>query len=296
MKKIFACLLAGLLLLGSLSGCDLEGSYPLSTVLPGEEGSQTQPQTQPPKVSAELPETVVFDEAGIKVTTTGLEEGFLGTEIKFLVENSTDRNIVFSQDLIVINGVTLSGFAYIEAAAGKKSNGSLTVYQSDLEAVGITDLGTLICHDGRILDSDSFDLLHKVSYSLQTTAESAPGANLPANGDVIFEEKGIRVTAQVVSDEFYGSSVQLLVENNTDTHIVVHGENISVNGFTVTAWMYDTVYAGTARICQLDLYSSELEENGIKQVEEITFTLDFLNEATYNSVAKSEELRVFVGQ
>lgn len=296
MKKIFACLLAGLLLLGSLSGCDLEGSYPLSTVLPGEEGSQTQPQTQPPKVSAELPETVVFDEAGVKVTATGLEEGFLGTEIKFLVENSTDRNIVFSQDLIVINGVTLSGFAYIEAAAGKKSNGSLTVYQSDLEAVGITDLGTLICHDGRILDSDSFDLLHKVSYSLQTTAESAPGANLPAYGDVIFEEKGIRVTAQVVSDEFYGSSVQLLVENNTDTHIVVHGENISVNGFTVTAWMYDTVYAGTARICQLDLYSSELEENGIKQVEEITFTLDFLNEATYNSVAKSEELRVFVGQ
>lgn len=294
MKRVVAYVLAVTLLLALFTGCEPAGEHPITTIAPEGDGPiSTQPQTQPPKAAAQLPETVVFDEAGIKVTATGLEEGFFGTEIKFLVENTTERNIAFSADLVVINGVTFSGFAYIEAAAGKKANGSLSVVTSDLEAVGIDEIGTITCYDGRIVDTDTFDLLCDVPFTLQTTAGELTAA-LPSGGDVIFEEAGIRVRAQVVTDEFYGSCLQLLVENSTETHIVVQGENVSVNGFTITAWMYDTVYAGTARICQLDLFSSELEENGITAIEEITFTLDFLNEETYHSVAKSEELQIFV--
>ena len=100
--------------------------------------------------------------------------------------------------------------------------------------------------------------------------------------------------SKVISDEFYGKTVLLYVKNESEKDITIEGTNISVNGFMIDAWLYDNVYAGTVRFCELDLFASSLEENGIEEVEDVTFTINIIDPKSYNTIANSGELQVLV--
>ena len=96
MKKI-AIIVCGLILAFALTACG--GSSSSGGVKPANnDGNQeqaadagkqdSQSQGKPGKV--EIAEAVILDEAGIKVTATGLEEdSFWGPELKLLIENNS---------------------------------------------------------------------------------------------------------------------------------------------------------------------------------------------------------------
>ena len=48
-------------------------------------------------------ETVLYDVDGVKVTATGYEEGWTGPEIKILVENNSDKNVLITSDSVSVN-------------------------------------------------------------------------------------------------------------------------------------------------------------------------------------------------
>ena len=102
------------------------------------------------------------------------------------------------------------------------------------------------------------------------------------------------VIAQVVQEEFYGKTARLLVKNGTGKDIIVEAEHVSVNGYTLDAWLYDTVVADTVRYCHLDLFETGLAENGIDAIESISFQLSFLDAHTYETIARTEQLAVDV--
>ena len=272
-----------------LTGCSTGEQTP---VVPG--GDQTQ-QTNPPKT--ELAQTLVYDSNGIKITATELKmNGFMGPEIKFLVENNTDKNIAFTADLLVVDGVTVTGYMYVDVAAGKKANDVLTVYETALESAGIDTIGRIVNFDGRIVDTDSFETLYDAPFTLETSAAGTVTPGTHDSGELLFQDQGISVYTQVIADQLFGKSVRLLVKNETQADVIVQAENISVNGFTVDAWMYDTVYANTVRYCELDLLSSSLADNGIETIEAVTFTLEILNANTYDIITQSQELTVTAAQ
>ena len=51
-----------------------------------------------------IEETVLLDESGIKITATGLEDGWLGTDLKLLIENNGDTNVTVQARNSSVNG------------------------------------------------------------------------------------------------------------------------------------------------------------------------------------------------
>ncbi len=272
----------------------------------GETASQTMETTEPimkqePSEPAQEPEVlaqqVIYDSDGIKITVMGLEENTMaGTLVRVLVENKTDRNIAFSGDLFVVNGITMPGYLYAEVAAGMKSNDAIELYSDNLEAAGIVELETIRGYDARIVDTDTYDTLTQVPLELQTAYYQGRDFQYDDTGVELYSAEGVTVLAQVFSEEFYGKTAQLLVKNETGKDIILEAQNISVNGYTVDAWLYDTVCADTVRYCQLDLFESSLAENGIDAVETVTFRLNVLDASSFETLSQSEQLTVTVSQ
>lgn len=293
MKRYIYVLLALLLL---LTGCSrrkpdstVTTAAPLKT-LPTL-GETTLPETT---AGASLEKQVIYDAGGIVITVTGLQEDWMGTKVNLLVENSTDRNIALSGDVFAVNGVTVPGYLYAEAAAGMKTNDSLELYSDALETANITRIATIRTGDARIVDTDSFDILARVNMDLVTDVGPGYQQGIDDSGEELFEEEDITVIAQVISEELYGKTVRLLVKNDTDKDIIVEAENISVNGFTLDAWLYEKILADTVRYCALDLFSGGLEENGIAEIEKVTFQVKVLNAQNLDTILKSEQLEVYV--
>ena len=287
MKKFPVICMALILCLG-LAGCGREEAAPAASAVPPAQPQQTVPENP-------LARQVIYEDKGIRITVKGMEEDTMtGTEIRILVENGTDRNIAFSGDLFVVNGITVPGYLYAQAAAGTKTNDSIELYTDVLNSAGITAVGTLRGYDARILDTDTFETIALVPLELTTTHAGDGSFSHDESGVELFQSDGITVIAQMVQEEFYGKTARLLVKNGTGKDIIVEAEHVSVNGFTLDAWLYDTVVADTVRYSHLDLFETGLAENGIDSIESISFQLSFLDAHTYEPIARSEQLKVDV--
>ena len=315
MKKIIALLLVLVLVFVGVYGCDdaepdasignPSNNHEEDTKKPteannhGAETNPTEKETEPVPSTTENEETsidemVIYDANDIKITVKGLSESWTGPEIKVLVENNSEHNIVFSGSDFIVNGITVSGNAYIDVAAGKKSNDTISFYSSVLEAAGIKDFATIEGVDTYIYDSDSYDDLYTVPFVIKTSIADSYVQEFDDSGDVLFEESGVKVVGKLLHEEFYGYTVVLFVKNDTGKEIIVSADDISVNGFTITAWMYDTVFADTVRFCELTIPESELEDNDITDVENITFTVEIVDPVSYDLIVSSGEIEVVV--
>lgn len=243
-----------------------------------------------------ISKAVLIDEGGIKITVTGMKDGWMGKEIKLLVENTTDKNIALTGGDFIVNGVTIAGYLYIDVAAGKKSNGEISLHSEALEMAGIEHIATIHAVDAHVIDKDEYETIMQTPLKITTSIAGEWEQRVDESGDIIFQEAGVTVIAKIVSDEIFGKTLILFTKNESDKDIVLEADNVSVNGFTLSAFMYDTVYAGTVRFCEMGIFSSELEENEIEVIEDVTFTLLVVNPKNYDLIAQSDELQVFVGK
>lgn len=292
--KTYICLA---LILLFLTGCGRKQPETVPTKpIPITQSTAQPTESRVPETTAlpQLESQVVYDSDGITVTVKDLQEDWMGTRVNLLVENRTDRNIALSGDVFAVNGVTVPGYLYAEAAAGMKTNDSIELYADALKTANISRISTIRTGDARIVDTDDFDVLARVELDLAT--DIAPGyqQGIDDSGEVLFEQEGITVVAQVISQELYGRTVRLLVKNETGKDILVEAEHISVNGYTLDAWLYEKVLADTVRFCALDLFAGGLEANGIEEIEQVSFTLKFLNATNLETLLKSDVLEVYV--
>lgn len=298
MKKIVCAILA-ILLMVSLSACvvmDSGEKTPLSTKAPSSpsEPQETEPQeTELQETEPLLAETVLYEDESYKITATGMEETIWGTEIKLLLENNSEKNIALSGDVFVVNGISMDGSLYLDAAAGKKANGEITLHSGDLETAGITKVVAVSAYDARIVDTDTYDRLLETKLEIRTSMADGYAQPMNDDGDVLWEGEGITVISRVIQDSLFGRNVQLLIKNDSEDDIVVQADNVSVNGFTISEFMSSEVVAGTVCYADMTVLESSLEENDIDEIEEVSFTLKMLSPETFHTIVETEELTVY---
>ena len=121
-----------------------------------EEVSWKQADESAASGTATITEQVLFDAENIKITAEGLEEGFLGVELKLLIENNSDRNITVQARNTSVNGYMVSTMLSSDVAAGKKAVSAIQFFSSDLEKNSITKI-TNAEFSFHIFDSASWD-------------------------------------------------------------------------------------------------------------------------------------------
>lgn len=280
MKRFLAWILMLCMVMGLLCGCGDTGSF-----------SKKDRDEEDEEEKVTIEETVVYEENDIEVTVTGLGRNSMGRQVKVTVENNSEYDIVLTGSDFVVNGIMLDGWLYVEVSAGEETEGAIEFYTEDMKAAGVEQLATVNCVDAYVFDANSFNNLFECPFSFETSIAGEHEQEIDDSGEVLFEEDGITVIAKgAAADDETGATVTILVINETGEDIIVESENVSVNDYTVDGWMYDRVLADTVRFAQLTIWTTELEENDIDDVEEISFSLSFRYVDNWKNICETDVL------
>lgn len=281
MRKTLPLLLSGMLL---LAGCSSGSSDPVSvTSAETSAGSQTEQETDAQEVT--LPETVIYDQNGIRITAAGLTtDSLLGPELNLLVENDSTQNILVQPDYCMVNSYMMDGLLSTDVAAGKKANDSVDFLRNVLARCGIETI-TDITLDLVISDGDTYQTLYETGpVTLQTSAAGTYTQTYDDSGEEIYNQNGIRIVAKSVDDDLFGKGIRFYLENNTDTAVVVNAENVSVNGYMMTDLFYSDLAPHSHALDSLTLLSSELEENNIDTITDAELSLRITDADSYQTL------------
>ena len=109
---------------------------------------------------------------------------------------------------------------------------------------------------------------------------------------VLFEYNGIKVTAKEITEDWLGPELKVLIENDTDENINVSLDEIAVNDYMVSAWLYEDVAAGKKSNATFEIWSSTLSNAGISNIGKIDFYFRVINSDNYNTIYESKEIEL----
>jgi hypothetical protein len=120
---------------------------------------------------------------------------------------------------------------------------------------------------------------------------STPTDDTGFKEQVIWEFDDVTITLTDIDyDAFLGTEFKIRVENNSSRNIMILSDSVDVNGFTVSAALYTEVSAGKKATDSFTVYSSDLEDAGIDDIEEVELHLHATDTDNYNKVAESDSI------
>lgn len=281
MKKALSLILS-LTLLWSLTGCGGSSEGGASSAPAASAGAESgAAETEAPAA-----ETMVFDGQTVvdneacAIVVTGIDpDGFWGYTLSVELENrSAETTYMFSLSDAAVDGLQCSAFFAAEVAAGKKSVDSIYFSDDELEenGIGFTDLElTFRVYDSGdwMADEVALETVHIYPYG-EDKAETFE--RTPRDTDnVIVDNEYVTVTVLgYEEDPIWGYTVELFLENKTETEVMFSVDEASVNGYMADPFWAKSVLPGKCAFSSMSWYDTTLESSGVTgDIEEIEFVL-----------------------
>lgn len=252
------------------------------------------PDTKKPE-EVTITEQILMEKDGIKVTATGYGESSLwGPEVKLLLENTTDNGVVVQIRNMSVNGIMTDCMFSCEVAAGKKANDEITFMKSSLSDAGISLIQNMEFNFYVYNAQDWTQSFESEPVYLATSADGMADQAVDNAGQLILEQDGISITVREVDskDSFWGADVYLCIENNSDKNITVQARSVSLNGYMVTPMFSSNVAAGKTGLDSITFLSSELEDNGIADIEEMEISFHIFDTDSWTTFLESDAITV----
>ncbi|NLB42097.1 MAG: hypothetical protein GX815_07510 [Clostridiales bacterium] len=192
---------------------------------------------------------------------------------------------------LIVNNYMISDLFSSSVAAGKKTNDTIYLSSTGLEAAGITTISDIII-SFHVFDDDSYETLFDTDeIEVKTSAYGSVEQPVLDEGKELFNQDGVRIIGRYVEeDSFWGAGVLLFIENNYDEDIIVQCDNMSINGFMVTPLFSSTVNSGRMALDDITILSSDLEDNDIEVIEDIELIFNILNSNTYETIVDTDPI------
>ena len=235
---------------------------------------------------------VLVDQNGIVITATEYTtDTMFGDGIKLLIENNSDKNVTVGCKALMVNNYMLTDLFASDIAAGKKSNETMYLSSSELEAAGIDSVGQIEVYF-QVFDTETFEDLFLLDAVTIQTSEYANMDTVPNDaGTELYNEGGIKIVGKTVDENsFWGTGILLYIENTSGKNVGVQCDNMSINGFMTTPYFSCDVYDGKKAIRDITVLSSELEENGIESIKDVELQFHIYDVDTYTIIADSEPI------
>lgn len=243
---------------------------------------------------AAIQETVVFDAEGIKVTAKSLDlSGFMGPQLKLLIENDSGKGLTFQCADASINGYMVETIMSVSVASGKKVNDSLTFIGSDLTQSGIQAIAD-IAFSLHIFESDSWQtFVDTDTIVLKTSFADGFSYTFDDSGDVAYDDGGIRIVVKGLDEgERLVPGVVIYICNESDHDITVQVRDFIINSFMVQTVFSADVLSGKHRVASITFLSAELEENDIASIENIALSFHIFDKATWSTIADTDTVKI----
>lgn len=201
-----------------------------------DQSPSTSSHSSPQKEEVSIESTVLLEQDGLVITAKELvEDSIWGIGLKVLIENNSTKNLGVRCNSLIVNNYMISELFSCSVAAGKKSNDTIHLLTSELEAAGITTISDIIV-SFEVYDSDSYHTIFETDeIEIKTSAYGSVEQPVMDDGKELFNKDGIRIVGRYVEeDSFWGAGILLFIENNYGENIIVQCDNMSINGFMVS--------------------------------------------------------------
>jgi hypothetical protein len=245
-----------------------------------------------------IDEAVLFEQDGVRVTAKEIvDDPVWGKGIVVLIENETTKNVGVQCNTIVVNNYMISEIFSSTVAAGKKDNETITLLSSSLEEAGIETISEINI-SFNVFDSDSFETLYDTDeISIKTSAYGTVEQPVMDLGKELMNTEGVRIVGKYVTeDSIWGAGVLLYIENTSDSDVLVQCDNMSINGYMVTPYFSSQVNKGRMALAPISILSTDLEENGIKEVKDLELTFNIINPNTYDTIYETDPIPFSVAE
>lgn len=299
MKKLISITVAILLLLGitaceSTNGPVTDGTLGVSVnnTETEENKNETTEATMVQEVS--IQETVLLDEADVKITAKSLStDGLFGQGIKLLIENNSEKNLTVQCRNASVNGYMVDTMLSADVVSGKKGNETLIFMDADFEACGIETIADME-FSFHIFDSDSWDTyFDSPRIQLKTSAADTYTYVYDDSGSLAYDGNNVKIIVKgATEDSILGPGITVYIENNGEQDITVQTRDISINGFMVDALFSCDVCVGKRAVDSITFLSSDLEENEIAQIETVELSFHIFDTSAWETIVDTDAVTI----
>lgn len=296
MKKTISLLLT-LLLVMSLAGCGGESNSEIQTPVDvtgdiGDVGEETtEPAVEETSRNVTIPETVLVDEAGVKITAKSLSMNDLfGPEIKLLIENNSGEDLTFQSKNTSVNGYMVETMMSVDVVNGKKANDSIIFMDSDLKLSGIETIADMEFGFHIFKTADWEDYLDTQQIQVKTSAAEDYAYSFDDSGEVAYEGNDMKVVVKGLAEDesLFGPSIVVYIENNSEKDITVQTEGVSINGFMVDAMFSSDVMIGKRAVDTITFMDTDLEENEITEITDVELSFHIFDCSDWETIVDTE--------
>ena len=227
-----------------------------------------------------IEEQVLFEQDGLKVTATEyVSDSIWGDSIKLLIENDGSSDIGLGCTALIVNDYMITDLFSSTIAAGKKANEELGLSSSSLKAAGIETVGKIEVYF-HTFDPDSYMTIDNLDcVTIETSAFDSMDLTPNDAGQELYNSDGIRIVGKYVDENsFWGTAILLYIENNCGENKIIQCEDLSINGYMLTPYFSCTIYDGKKAVDDITLLSSQLEENGITEINDVELKFKIIDE------------------
>ena len=228
---------------------------------------------------------VLYEDHGIRITSTEYKETATAITLKCLAENNSGVDVKIYDTGVAVNGFMVAGeldssHGSVTIANGKKANLTFEISKSKYSSYGIDKTKKIELQFGFEDEEDKiFDVDNCRPEPSVILTDLDDGKYTRVVQKVIYDKNGITVGFVSESNNRY----RFLVTNRTGGFFRLFGleEPFSINEFSITwntasTWtdfFYDTIFDGDALLIEMDL-TEHLATNGISAVTSIEFKLE----------------------
>lgn len=241
-----------------------------------------------------IPETVLLEEAGVRITAKSLAvDEMFGPELKLLVENDSGKNLTIQSRNTSVNGYMVETMMSVDVADGKKANDSMTFLQADLDVCGIDTIADMEFSFYIFTTEDWETYYDSELIRLETSAAAGYEYSFDDSGDLLYDENGVKIIAKgLTEDQLFGPGIRVYVENTGTENITVQTRDVSVNGFMMDPLFSCDVVSGKRAVSEITFMTSELEENGITDIEEVELSFYIFDMEEWEEVAETDAISI----
>jgi hypothetical protein len=272
--------------------------------------------------NATIEETVLVDEADVKITATELVYSDYEVKLRLTIENNTDQDLSFRSGTMAyccnsINGYMIDdGYLNADVLAGKKSNETISFDIDELALLGITEITDITV--GFDIENDDYDtylqtgpvqlktsLYDSQANSSDSYFDAFTGNSALANlydysivysaQDELYNQGGIRICSEVLVENSDGDlALMLEVENTSQDFLYTSIGDIFINNLCVYpySWTTDSLNPDSRRIINLSLDyivdDTYWDAFGITDITDIAFSFS-IQDSDYDDLY-SEQL------
>lgn len=222
---------------------------------------------------AHASETTLIDNSAITFQVKNFTIDWTwGLTMNVYLENKTNKTVMFSLDKCVLDGYVSDPFWAKEIMPGSKANVAI-------QWMNIDTLPTLVSFNLRAYDSndwmadDIYNSQHIIYPQGEKTVQISEYQVQPTDAVLVDNNQISIIFRGGRNDAIWGYTADLYLHNKTDKDLMFSVQNASLNGYTIDPYWACEVPANARAMEDINWMDSDLEMNGISQVQQIVLAL-----------------------